>query len=796
MSVVDRLSVIYELQDERFRRGMQRMLGLSQRGNDQIVSGAARAERSVAKSFNGISTAAVTAAAKVAALGAALGKLSANSQSYKVIENRLRSLGEYSDEAAEKLASAAIRSRAPLEDMAGTVARIQKATGDGYDETIRRVETLNKLMAVGGATASEVNSVVVQLSQALSSGVLQGDELRSLREAAPVELLDAIAKAAGVTRAELKDMGADGKLTSDIIVQALDTMAATADEQFGRTTQTIGAAFTNLNTGLTMFAGRLDEGLGATGAFSDAIASMGEWLANNADVAEEMGRSIQAALQTGMEIANQAEAALMALSDTVYTELVQGSIFDMGAAFEDSGTTAADVIDAIINAIADMNGTIEGAAAAVREAFLQIPDAISAAMQSAINSVIAGVESMVNGVLDGVRAVAAAVDSVTGAAAGLYGGAGTNIAGGVGKVSLGRVEGLATSLAGGSVGDAYNSGFEKGRGAVLGAVESVTGFFEGVGETYQRNRAELEQINIEGETIPPGVTRPGRAAPSGGGASGGAAKKGGGGRKGGAGRKGREERPFFEAVEKDILNLERQMQLIGKTAEEAATLEARWAMLDEAKKRGIPVNETMNAQIEAQAAQVGRLTGELERAEIAQDQFETAIDGIAGALSSALIEGESLRDGLAQVFKQIASDILNSGIRNALMGQFGGGGFLSGALSWLTGGVSGNDVLSQALRNTGGFGGFRAAGGPVSAGQAYLVGERGPEIIVPRGAGEVIPNHKLGGGPSNVTFAPSITIGTTDDRTAAQIEAALSREQARFFSRWQQAQKEHAQRFA
>lgn len=773
MSVVDRLSVLYELQDERFRRGMQRMLGLSQRSNDQIISGAARAERSVARSFNGISASAVTAAAKVAALGAALGKLSANSQSYKVIENRLRSLGEYSDEAAEKLASAAIRSRAPLEDMAGTVARIQKATGDGYDETIRRVETLNKLMAVGGATASEVNSVVVQLSQALSSGVLQGDELRSLREAAPVELLDAIAKAAGVTRAELKEMGADGKLTSDIIVQALDMMATTADEQFGRTTQTIGAAFTNLNTGLTMFAGRLDEGLGATGAFSDALASMGEWLANNADVAEELGRSIQAALQTGMEIANQAEAALMALSDTVYTELVQGSVFDLGAAFEDSGTTAADVIDAIINAIADMNGTIEGAAAAVREAFLQIPDAISAAMQSAINAVIAGVESMVNGVLEGVRAVAAAVDSVTGAAAGLYGGAGTNIAGGVGKVSLGRVEGLATNLSSGSVGDAYNSGFEKGRGAVLGAVESVTGFFEGVGETYQRNRAELEQINIEGERVPEGVTPPGRAAsPAGGGAGGGKDKKG---KKGGGGRKGRkerEERPFFEAVEKDLLNLERQMQLIGKTSEEAATLEARWALLDEAKKRGIPVNETLNAQIDAQAAQVGRLTGELERAEIAQDQFETAIDGIAGAMSSALIEGESLREGLAQVFKQIAADILNSGIRNALMEQFGGGGFGGLLSAFGFGGVRGNDVLSSALRGTGAFGGFRAAGGPIDAGRAYVVGERGPEIIVPRSAGQVIPNHKLGGS----TFAPQTSIviqGNADERTIALMQREL-----------------------
>lgn len=326
MSVVDRLSVIYELQDRRYREGLRRMNDASNNTSDQIIRAASRAESGATRSVSNIGLAATRAASSVVALALAMGKLALSSQSYKVIENRLRSLGEHSDEAAEKLASAAIRSRAPLEDMAGTVARIQKATGGGYDETIRRVETLNKLMAVGGATASEVNSVVVQLSQALSSGVLQGDELRSLRETAPVELLDAIAKAAGVTRAELKEMGADGKLTSDIIVQALDAMAATADEQFGGTTQTIGAAFTNLNTGLTMFAGRLDEGLGATGAFSDALASMGEWLGNNADVAEELGRSIRSALQTGVEIADQAEAALLALADTVYTELVQGSI--------------------------------------------------------------------------------------------------------------------------------------------------------------------------------------------------------------------------------------------------------------------------------------------------------------------------------------------------------------------------------------------------------------------------------------------------------------------------------------
>lgn len=398
------------------------------------------------------------------------------------------------------------------------------------------------------------------------------------------------------------------------------------------------------------------------------------------------------------------------------------------------------MIEAIINAIADMNGTIEGAAAAIKEAFLQIPDAVSAGMEAAINAVITAVESMVNGVLDGVCKGAQAVDSVTGAAAGLYGGSGTSLAGGINPVTLPRLPKISINLSSGSVGDAYNSRFEKGRGAVLDTVESVTGFFEGVGETYERNRAELEQINIEAERVPGGVTPPSRASSSGsgGGASGG--KKGG--RKG---RAGREERPFFEVIEKDLLNLERQMQLIGKTSEEAATARARWELLDKAKRRGIPVNETLNAQIDAQAAQVGRLTGELERAEISQQQFDQAIDGVADAMANALVAGESLRDGLAQVFAGIASDILNSGIRNALSGQFGGGGGIGGLLGGLSGGgVRGNDALSQALRGTGAFGGFRAAGGPVDPNRAYVVGEKGPEIIVPRNAGHVIPNHKLG----------------------------------------------------
>lgn len=223
----------------------------------------------------------------------------------------------------------------------------------------------------------------------------------------------------------------------------------------------------------------------------------------------------------------------------------------------------------------------------------------------------------------------------------------------------------------------------------------------------------------------------------------GAAGAGGGGSKGGgSGRMPKAETPFFANAERDLQNLDRQLDLIGKSNEEVATAKARWELLDEVKRRGIPLNAELSAQIDAQASQFGRLTGELERAEASQQQFEQAVDGIADAFAGALVAGESLREGLAQVFKQIASDILNSGIQNALSGAFGGGGFNPFAL------FGGGDALSGALRGAGLP--ARAMGGPVTGGQPYLVGERGPEIVVPGASGNVIPNHKIGGGGGDV----------------------------------------------
>ena len=243
------------------------------------------------------------------------------------------------------------------------------------------------------------------------------------------------------------------------------------------------------------------------------------------------------------------------------------------------------------------------------------------------------------------------------------------------------------------------------------------------------------------------------------------AGKGGGGRKksGGAAKK---PVNIFESADRAIQQLERQIELLGKSNQEVATAEARWAMLDAAKKAGIPVNDTLNAQIDAQAAQVGNLTAQLEQAELAQEQFDQAIEGIANAFSNAILEGENLRDSLASIFKQIAANILNAGIQQALTQAFsgagGGGGWLGGLLSAAFGGTK----AATPTFDGGGFTGYGSRSGGIDGKGGF------PAILHPN---ETVLDHTRGqvGPGGSQSYAMTIDLrGTTGDR---EIDAKIAR---------------------
>ena len=151
-------------------------------------------------------------------------------------------------ELQQDIYQAAQRSRGSYDDMAKSVAKLGMLAGDAFknnDEMIAFTELMNKSFTVSGASESEKSAAMYQLTQAMSSGMLQGDELRSIRENAPM-FYQAIAEYTGKSTAELKEMGANGEITADIMKNALFAAGDDIEAKMEQMPKTFGNAMTNI----------------------------------------------------------------------------------------------------------------------------------------------------------------------------------------------------------------------------------------------------------------------------------------------------------------------------------------------------------------------------------------------------------------------------------------------------------------------------------------------------------------------------------------------------------------------
>lgn len=140
------------------------------------------------------------------------------------------------------------RNRSSLEDLGDLyykTALASKRFGASQEDVLKLTDIVSKSLVIGGADTNQQKSTILQLSQALGSGVLQGDELRSLRENAPI-LMDAIATFFNTDVGGLKEMGAKGLLTTEKLMQAILSSGDAVNTKFAQITPTIGQAMTVL----------------------------------------------------------------------------------------------------------------------------------------------------------------------------------------------------------------------------------------------------------------------------------------------------------------------------------------------------------------------------------------------------------------------------------------------------------------------------------------------------------------------------------------------------------------------
>lgn len=152
------------------------------------------------------------------------------------------------------------------------------ALGATNADITRVIETVTKLGKVGGVSAGEMSSGILQLGQALASGRLQGDELRSILENMP-PLARAIADGLGVSVGALREMGSTGQLTGEKVFQALLKAGKTADEQFAKLPDTMDQASTRMQNATQALLAEIDRQVGASEKLRDvwnAIAKAAE----------------------------------------------------------------------------------------------------------------------------------------------------------------------------------------------------------------------------------------------------------------------------------------------------------------------------------------------------------------------------------------------------------------------------------------------------------------------------------------------------------------------------------------
>ena len=168
--------------------------------------------------------------------------------------NKFNSIGIDSRDAMDKVYQSSLASYSGYADNLSNVAKMMTNAGKAFDgnvdAAIRFNEIMQKSYVLGGASAAEQASSMYQLVQALGSGTLQGDELRSVREGAPQAYAAIEEFAQGVYGADksLKELASQGVITSDMVVQAMFAAGDSIDEAFKNTDMTFAQLWTNFKT--------------------------------------------------------------------------------------------------------------------------------------------------------------------------------------------------------------------------------------------------------------------------------------------------------------------------------------------------------------------------------------------------------------------------------------------------------------------------------------------------------------------------------------------------------------------
>lgn len=253
-----------------------------------------RSSDSVARMTSGL-----VALAGVATLGQLVQQAVSLTDQFSNMTGRLALVTESTAKAAvvqRELFQVAQDTRQSVTGLSELYVKLSKSTEAlGLDQSrlIGLVKTIGQTLALSAGDAASMQAALMQLSQGMSSGTLRGEELNSVIEQTPA-LAEAIARGMGKTTGELRDLGAEGKITAEQIVRALEASAGAVERDFSKLPLTVGQAMTQVRNALLQSVGVMDQTSGISLGLAQAVSGV----ARNMDLVVAAGGAL-ASVVTG-----------------------------------------------------------------------------------------------------------------------------------------------------------------------------------------------------------------------------------------------------------------------------------------------------------------------------------------------------------------------------------------------------------------------------------------------------------------------------------------------------------------
>lgn len=218
-----------------------------------------------ARSMNGAGSAAKAAAGAFAALGAGrvVSEIIRLTDAFKSMQGGLNLVSSSTAEASDsfqQLLAMANKTGSSLESTVSLYTRLSNATkGAGFSQQqlLGVTDAINKAFVISGATMQEASNAAIQLSQGLASGALRGEELNSVMEQGP-RITRVLSEYLGVTNGQIRAMAAAGKITSEVITNALLASTEKLNEELARMPRLFEQASTALKNNFLASIGQIN----------------------------------------------------------------------------------------------------------------------------------------------------------------------------------------------------------------------------------------------------------------------------------------------------------------------------------------------------------------------------------------------------------------------------------------------------------------------------------------------------------------------------------------------------------